>query len=703
MNRPGYSPVPTDSVTPSTQPRRHAHLLALAIYALGYALLSFPAVLHFHTHYLCDGGDGLQNVWNDWWVRKAIAEHRSPYFTDWLMAPDGVTLVGATLNPFNGLCTVPLCWVTSDVVAYNATVLLAFVLGGYTTFLLAHHLTGSYWGSVFAGAALTFSPYHFAHAVGHMQLVSLQWFPLFFLTWVRLLEQPSHRRGLAAAGALFLNVLCDYYYTLYAVAGGAVLLAYHWFTAARPRGRLVRELVPALLTFALAAAASTGLVCGSLLAAHLGESLMGSHAGQHFSADVLGWLVPGSMWRFASITEWFWGRHPQHVTVSEFGLHLGVTVLGLVALGLWRGSRTQAGRWSRAWVILGVLAYALAMGPDPIVAGRVLSGVPMPYDLLAAAFPLIELSGNPVRMAFVTTFCAALLAARGVAVLPRLRWWRRWLAVPLLIAFALEVWPRPQATFEPTVPPSIRALRGFPAGSVAGIGFTGFELWLQTRFDKPITAGYVARVPTSRQAYCEAQVGLVRAGRYAELLRTTGATYLMWQGRGLGNGEVFPEVRDTELKSVASDHLFQVYTWATSPLPEVAARTCSAAARVRVEPVEGAPGRIAWRITSEGDAGRPYLCAFSLNRGYSVPLPGGGGAIELDGDSVFRASLQRGSAVFAGNHGELDARGGCVVSVRDDLGTPRVRAVWFSLVVFDPNRAGAVCRISPPQQLELRR
>ena len=53
-----------------------------------------------------------------------------------------------------------------------------------------------------AGAIFTFSSYHFAHSIGHMQLITMQWIPLFLLAWLRLLDEPTRRRGFLAALAL---------------------------------------------------------------------------------------------------------------------------------------------------------------------------------------------------------------------------------------------------------------------------------------------------------------------------------------------------------------------------------------------------------------------------------------------------------------------------------------------------------------------
>ena len=84
------------------------YTLPLLVYLAAYYVLSFPTLHTFTTHFICDEGDGLQNVWNNWWVRHAVANGTNPWHTDFLHAPEGVTLIGATLNPFNGFATVVL-------------------------------------------------------------------------------------------------------------------------------------------------------------------------------------------------------------------------------------------------------------------------------------------------------------------------------------------------------------------------------------------------------------------------------------------------------------------------------------------------------------------------------------------------------------------------------------------------------------------
>src|SRR4030042_2933009 len=182
-------------------------LIPLAAYFLIFCGLSYPLITRFSTHFFIDDGDGFTNVWNVWWINKAVTElHQNPWNTTYLHFPHGTSLLGHTMNPFNGFLAIPLLRVFSFVRAFNICIIFAFVMGGLTAFWLAYYLSRSYSGALVAGFIFTFCSYHFAHAAGHMQLASLEWIPLFILAWYVLMTRPSIRVGIGAALALFLVV-----------------------------------------------------------------------------------------------------------------------------------------------------------------------------------------------------------------------------------------------------------------------------------------------------------------------------------------------------------------------------------------------------------------------------------------------------------------------------------------------------------------
>jgi hypothetical protein len=93
------------------------------VYITIFCVLTYPLVTSFSTLFFTNSGDGLQNVWNLWWVNRAVTVlHVSPWFTSYLHYPTGVSLVGHTLNPFNGFLSVALLQVMTLVEAHNTIV-----------------------------------------------------------------------------------------------------------------------------------------------------------------------------------------------------------------------------------------------------------------------------------------------------------------------------------------------------------------------------------------------------------------------------------------------------------------------------------------------------------------------------------------------------------------------------------------------------
>src|SRR4030095_12470248 len=91
--------------TPPALPARPARpaLPALigvtAFYAAAFFVLTWPAVTRFRTHWFADDVDGLQNVWNLWWVQRAVVVlHQSPWYTHDLHVPYGSPLPAAPTN-----------------------------------------------------------------------------------------------------------------------------------------------------------------------------------------------------------------------------------------------------------------------------------------------------------------------------------------------------------------------------------------------------------------------------------------------------------------------------------------------------------------------------------------------------------------------------------------------------------------------------
>ena len=180
-------------MTTGIRRKRHGHAwLALAGYLLLTLGLTYPLVTQFGRAIPGDGFDGWQNYWNLWWIKTAVLEqHTHPWFTHLLYYPTGVGLLFHTLNAFNGFITLPVQLAFGLLPAYNTAVLFSFTLGGLGAYLLARYVLGpgsSHLAAFAAGVIFTFSPFHIAHLLGHMQVISLEWIPFYALYLLRTVE-----------------------------------------------------------------------------------------------------------------------------------------------------------------------------------------------------------------------------------------------------------------------------------------------------------------------------------------------------------------------------------------------------------------------------------------------------------------------------------------------------------------------------------
>jgi hypothetical protein len=471
---------------------------ATAFYLGWFVLFTWPALRYGRTDLLTDAGDGLQNVWNLWWMRKALVElHTSPWYTRYLYFPEGVTLIGHTLNPFNGLMAIPFLGLFSLTVAHNALIVFSFVVAGLTAYGLCRYVSGSHWGSLWGGFVFTFSSFHFAHAQGHMQLVALEWIPLFLLCWLRWLEAPTAARAAAAAGALVLVFLCDLYYTLFSTLAAAIISSW-WLAGERGRGgRPWRDYTRSGLALAGLAGVPIGAFAVALLYRHHHDPLLGVHDPSGINMDLLAPLIYGGHWRFAELTAPYWRRISGNI--HESSLHLGWSVIAaLVCCAVWR-KRVARPSVVGLWFLLGGVFALLALGPVLRIWGRAITWIPMPYDLLASAIPPLRLAGAVARFFVITYLAAGVLVA---LVYPALRAgplrgrWRPALAAAFV---ALEYWPAPLPRTHSALPAYVEAIAAAPgAGGVIDLVNTpSIVLYHQTRHEKPIAFGYIARFPAS--------------------------------------------------------------------------------------------------------------------------------------------------------------------------------------------------------------
>lgn len=521
---------------------------------LGYGLLTvvltYPVAFRLTTQ-VPGGGDAWQNVWNLWWVKQALLVlHTNPWHTDLLYYPEGVNLYFHTLVFSAGLVGIPLQLLGFNLVAtYNTLMLLTFVLAGYSMYLLCMYLTRHRWASFIGGLVFAFSPYHFAHMFGHLNLVSVQWMPFYVLALLKAFEPastppvrdaaagpesmplngratPLRRRlnsslkwAVAAGALLALNAYTDWLYAIFLLLFTGTFVAWRLML---PSERRSLGGGPHAWLEACKRLAALGLAFVALSAPIFFPTLKEATAGYAqqppletlvYSADLTSAFTPSElhpMWG-ASIKEQLnqTGPYLPIKNPSERVLFLGYATLLLAALGTWRLRRL---RQVRFWAFAAVATWVLSLGPILQYMGQTRftlfdTTIPLPY-LLLYQLPLFNIMRTPARLTVLTMLALAVLVAFALASLigsrtpspPKLFTGRSvvWgVVLPILILFECLSTPFP------TVPPGwgvpiyskIAAEPGrFALVELPIRPFSDYMAY-QTVHGKPIVGGYISRQP----------------------------------------------------------------------------------------------------------------------------------------------------------------------------------------------------------------
>lgn len=538
-------------------------LREILVIAFAYGALTvcytWPTARLAAKAFIGDGKDGFQNVWNMWWVRHCLLELRNPYFTDLLHHPHGISLVFQSLNPFNGLISVPLQSLFPMELTYNLVVLFSFVMSGVGMYLLAKDLTGNRDGAFVAGMIYAFSPYHMGHTLGHLQLIAMEWVPFYLLFLVRILKGGGRRNTLLAAGCLVLSALCSWYYLVYSLLLTALLM----LKAALRRGTGLRDgtLWRAALAVLLGMLVLSPLI-GRMIGAKLSTAFLGAHDPETYMADLTGFFVPGAISTWGAL----WCRGIWKTWMGNASEHSAFLGYSVVALGIYACVRVRA---SRFWGVVAIIGAVLALGPHLTVLGRSLA-VPLPYLVLHRWVPFFSFTGMPARFAFVTVIGTAVMAAYGMqAIEARLQRGRRVLgaAIPMLLV-GLEFLTVPYPVTSIRVPDFYHRMAA-DGESYAIIDAPMIEwiLYYQTVHGKPMIGGYVTRPPaenyrflTEMPVVATLALNAPAAGPEAtrgalDMLRGWNVRYIITHGEG------HAEYVESHLKlpQVYDDDLIKVY------------------------------------------------------------------------------------------------------------------------------------------------
>lgn len=500
------------------------HLTVLTAYFILTILMTWPTASHLTTGIPGDGFDGWQNYWNLWWVKQALlVEATNPYFTDYLYAPTGVSLLFHTLNIFNGLWTLPLQLNFGLAVAYNSVVFLSFVLAGYGGYLLSLYSLNRldvapgpaiHPAAFVGGLVFTMSPFHLAHLLGHMQVFSLIW-PPFYVLWLGrtlgLFEtsagKPHRKQAINLfLGSLFLILatLVDWYHTLYLLIFTALTLGWN-IGRTWPHLKLAGQSVIQVAVIGLLFIVIMSPLLGPMMqqANQRPDLETGLEQNIALSADLLAFVTPSEMhplwgeWA-TTIANTFTSTTSERLIFAGFG---PLILAGFIILTAWSQSVVKF------WSFITGSFFVLALGPYLHIAGQIVTlggwPLPLPYLLLYHTVPFIGLTRSLSRYDLMVMLGLGVLVALALGKLTnRLQnrpSWQVWLIAGVLptILICLEFLPIPYPISKIDTPQFFHTISQEPADyTIAALPMNWDRptpLLYQTVHGKPLLTAYTSR------------------------------------------------------------------------------------------------------------------------------------------------------------------------------------------------------------------
>jgi hypothetical protein len=478
-------------VAESRAPQPSTAVATLAYLGLS-AVFTHPLLYHLTTRVPLGAGDLWSNLWNfHWWPRALFELGTSPFRTDLIYHPSGISLAFHTHSPLNILATLPVSLSLGPEAAYNLAIFAGFPIAGLSTFLLLRELGIGARAAFVGGCIFAFSPMHFEQSLEHLNLASIGFVPLFLCFLLRVLRSGGYRAAAATGASFAATTLVCWQYGVIAALLGAVLVVRALRHEPRPLPELAADLgLAALLALLLVFPFAWPLAEESLL-----DGGTPVKPFEDLGTDLALWLVPSDHHPlFGSLTAPVYATARVHARVGS------LAYLGWVPLGLAFAAAMKprvGGRDRVFWTVLTLTFLLLSLGQHPRLLGHSIEAVTLPHAWFEQ-LPLLRMFRVANRFGLFAMLGIAVLAGRSLDALFRAQ--RGRLAWSLAAVIGLEfLWlPYPMRSVERH--PYLEAIASQEeSGAVLPIPLPVFALYSEAMYDQahhrqPMVGGYVSYV-----------------------------------------------------------------------------------------------------------------------------------------------------------------------------------------------------------------
>jgi hypothetical protein len=438
-------------------PSRHRPLVMLILFTALAALWCIRTWVHGASRgpIGASHGDPILYVWYLAWLPHALAHGHSPFFSTYVMAPDGANLLANTSIVLPSALFLPVTKVFGPVMSLNLLIVVGIALSAWAAYFACRQITGHELGSAVCGLLYGFSPFMRSDMIH--PAVGIIVFPPFALAVLHELIVRQRCRAEVVGVVLGLGSVAQLLTGEELLATTVIMAAVFVLVLALSRRDQVRLRAPHVVR-GLVVAAIIGLVLGGPVVAyqlygprHMQGPLLNTNI---YSADLAGFIIPSRLQLVST-------EGLQHLSDRwrQQDVYLGLPLVVVAAAAAWRMRRRLAARTA---AIVGAVSLVLSLGGSLRVLGHE-THMPLPFR----PFTHIPLLQNviPARLAVFTLLAAAVLVAlliQDVAKEPAGRQ-RLWLgAVALGMVFVIPTTPRASTL---TYPPFFSDTDAIPAGA----------------------------------------------------------------------------------------------------------------------------------------------------------------------------------------------------------------------------------------------
>jgi len=489
------------------------YILVIFLYIILTVILTYPVAFTIGTH-IPGLGDAFQWMNTLWHSNFALShpEITSLTHNNMIFFPTGVPWMPFP-SAFNQLITLLLLPVFQIQVIYSLVWLLTFVLAALGAFALVRYLTQNDYAAFISGIIFAFTPYHFAHGMGHISAITIQWIPFCALFFMKVYREGGLKNCFFAAFFYILVAMSDLQYMVYTGIFIAILFLYEHFLSLQKNKRLIfdyhksifiKYLIIGVVAFSIIVPL---MVTDIKVATSENNFLIPNQTDINFySTNLQSFFIP-SIYHpvFGEITLPIYRKYPGGGNFGETTTYIGysVLILSIFAVYVLRKDRTV-----RFWGIIAVLFSLFSLGPVLHVGNKTVLpflniSPPMPYVLLQYIVPFIENSRTPGRLFIIAALAFSVLAGYSCNELLK-RYNSKKIIITLLVSaiiifeylnvpMIITAVDQPDFYKQIGSDPEQFALMEIPisANYTAGVEI----IYYQTIHGKPVVGGQAARAP----------------------------------------------------------------------------------------------------------------------------------------------------------------------------------------------------------------